>query len=318
MNEQKERTVVFGSGPVGRAVMHELLARGYQVRIVNRTGKLDVPEGVEPVPGDASNVAFAREACKGAGVVYDCLNAPYTQWPELFPLLQAGVLEGAASAGAKLVVVENVYMYGSTHGRPITEDLPYSAGTRKGRTRAKMAQELLAAHQSGKVRVAIGRASDFFGPGALQSSMGERVFRPALNGKAAQVLGNANLLHTYTYVPDIARGLVTLGEYDEAFGQAWHLPSSQTVTTREFIDMIFSEIGYAPRIQAVPNLVLRSLALFNPMLREVAEMLYEFEEPFVVDSSRFEQVFGNHATPLREAIHTTVEWFRKEDGLQQA
>lgn len=312
MSESKKLSVVFGTGPIGRSVMSELLARGYQVRIANRSGKLDAPEGVELVQGDASDAAFTREACKGAEVVYNCLNAPYTQWPELFPPLQAGVLKGAASAGAKLVVMENVYMYGDTHGKPITEDLPYTATTRKGRVRAEMAQELLAAHRSGKVRVAIGRASDFFGPGALQSAVGERVFRPALTGKAAQVVGNVDLLHTYTYVPDIGKGLVMLGEHDEAFGQAWHLPGAQTVTTREFINMIFRETGYPPRIQSVPRLVLRTLALFNPLMREVAEMLYEFEEPFIVDHSRFEQAFGNHATPLREAIYTTVEWFRKE------
>jgi nucleoside-diphosphate-sugar epimerase len=312
MNDSKKLSVVFGTGPIGHAVMHELLAGGSRVRIVNRSGKLDTPEGVELFQGDATDSAFTCEACKGADVVYNCLNAPYTQWPELFPPLQAGVLEGAAAAGAKLVVMENVYMYGPTHGKPITEDLPYAATTRKGRVRSKMAQELLAAHRSGKVRVAIGRASDFFGPGALQSAMGERVFRPTLTGKAAQVVGNANLLHTYTYVPDIGKGLVILGENDEAPGQVWHLPGTQTVTTREFINMIYSETGYPPRIQSVPTFVLRTLALFNPVLREVAEMLYEFEEPFVVDHSRFEQTFGNHSTPLREAIHTTVEWFRKE------
>jgi nucleoside-diphosphate-sugar epimerase len=122
------------------------------------------------------------------------------------------------------------------------------------------------------------------------------------------------VLHTYTYVPDIGKGLVILSEHDEAFGQAWHLPSAQTLTTREFINMIYAETGHSPRIQAVPNIVLKGLALFNPMVREVAEMLYEFEEPFVVDHTRFEQAFGNHATPLKEAIHTTVEWYRRYNG----
>lgn len=311
MSNSGELHVVFGSGPIGSAVMNELLTRGHKVRIVNRNAKINILESVELVQGDATNPAFTREVCKEATVVYNCANAPYTRWPELFPPLQAGILEGAASTGAKLVSMENVYMFGPTQGKPLTEDLPYAATTRKGRVRAQMAQDLLAAHGSGKVRVAIGRASDFFGPCALTSAAGERVFLPALSGKASQVVGNPNLLHTYTYVPDIGKGLVILGERDEASGQAWHLPGSQTVTTRQFIEMIFAETGYPARIQAVPNLILKTLALFNPMLREVAEMLYEFEEPFIVDHSRFERTFGNHATPLQEAIHTTVEWFRK-------
>ncbi len=311
MSHAEELHVIFGSGPIGSAVMSELLTRGYNVRMVNRHTKMNVPEGVVLVQGDATDPAFTMDACKDATVVYDCTTPPYTQWPELFPPLQAGIVEGAASTGAKLVSMENVYMYGPTHGKPLTEDLPYAATTRKGRVRAHMAEDLLAAHRSGKVRVAIGRASDFFGPNALVSSAGERVFLPALSGKASQVVGNANLPHTYTYVPDIGKGLVILGERDEALGQAWHLPSAQTVTTRQFIEMIFSETGYPARIQAVPNLILKTLALFNPTMREVAEMLYEFDEPFIVDSSRFERTFGNHATPLQEAIHTTVEWFRK-------
>jgi nucleoside-diphosphate-sugar epimerase len=311
MNTFGELHVIFGSGPIGRAVMCELLARGRHIRIVNRQASIDVPDGVELVHGDATNPEHTREVCQGATVVYNCTNPPYTKWPEMFPPLQAGILEGATSAGAKLISMENVYMYGPTGGKPLTEDMPYAATTRKGRVRAQMARELFTAHQSGKVRVAIGRASDFFGPDAFASTAGDRVFLPPLSGKAAQVVGNPDLLHTYTYVPDIGKGLVILGERDEALGQAWHLPSAQTVTTRQFIDMIFAETGYPARVQAVPNLLLKTLAVFNPMMREVAEMLYEFEEPFIVDHTRFVQAFGNDATPLQEAISATVEWFRK-------
>jgi nucleoside-diphosphate-sugar epimerase len=279
--------------------------------MVNRQASINVPESVEMLHGDATNPEYTREACKGAIVVYNCTNPPYTKWPEMFPPLQTGILEGAASADAKLISMENVYMYGPTGGKPLTEDLPYAATTRKGRVRAQMARDLLAAHQSGKVRVAIGRASDFFGPYALASTAGDRMFLPPLGGKAVQIVGNPDLLHTYTYVPDIGKGLVILGERDEALGQAWHLPSAQTITTRQFIEMIFTETDYPARIQAIPNLLLKTLAVFNPMMREVAEMLYEFEEPFIVDDTRFVQSFGNNVTPLHEAISATVEWFRK-------
>ena len=311
MNISGELHVIFGSGPIGRAVMSELLSRGHRVRMVNRQASIKVPESVELVHGDATNPEYTREVCKGAVVVYNCTNPPYTKWPEMFPPLQTGILEGAASSGAKLISIENVYMYGPTGGKPLTEDLPYAATTRKGRVRAQMARELLAAHQSGKVRVAIGRASDFFGPYALASAAGDRMFLPPLSGKAAQIVGNPDLLHTYTYIPDIGKGLVILGERDEAPGQAWHLPSAQTISTRQFIEMIFTETGYPARVQAIPNLLLKTLAVFNPMMREVAEMLYEFEEPFIVDGTRFVHSFGNTTTPLHDAISATVEWFRK-------
>jgi nucleoside-diphosphate-sugar epimerase len=312
MTDNGQLHVVFGTGPVGMAVMDELVSKGERVRMVNSSGTASVPHGVEVVGGDATDEAFAREASEGASVVYFALNPPYTQWPELFPRLQAGVLEGAARAGAKLIAMENLYMYGPTDGRPITEDLPYAANTRKGTVRAMMSQELMEAHKSGRVRVAIGRASDFFGPRALASAAGEQVFGRAVEGKSAQVAGDPDQPHTYTYAPDIGRGLVILGEREEALGQAWHLPSPETLTTRRFVEMIFEEVGKPARLQAAPKIVLRALGLFNPPLRETIEMLYEFEEPFIVDDSRFERAFGEHATPLREAIQRTVRWYREE------
>src|SRR5919108_4026782 len=196
--------------------MSELVAKGKRVRIVSRSGKIAAPSGVEAAAADATDPSATRACCAGASVVYNCTNAPYTAWPEQFPPLQAGVLAGAVAAGAKLVVMENMYMYGPTDGRPLTEDLPYAATSRKGRTRARMAEELLAAHASGTLRVAIGRASDFFGPGVRSSAAGEQIFARGVAGKAAQVIGDPDMPHSYTYVPDIGKGLVILGERDEA------------------------------------------------------------------------------------------------------
>jgi nucleoside-diphosphate-sugar epimerase len=312
MTDNGELHVVFGTGAVGMSVMDELGGRGKRVRMVNRSGGARVPDGVEVVGGDATDEVFAREASEGASVVYFALNPPYDKWPELFPPLQAGVLEGAASAGAKLVAMENLYMYGPTDGRPLTEDLPHAPNTRKGAVRAMMSEELMEAHSSGKVRLAIGRASDAFGPRVLVSAAGEQVFGRVVEGKSAQLAGDPDQPHTYTYVPDIGRGLAILGEREEALGQAWHLPSPETLTTRRFVELIFEEVGKPARIQAAPKIVLGAIGLFNAGIRETIEMLYEFEEPFVVDHSKFEEAFGEQATPLREAIWGTVRWYREE------
>jgi nucleoside-diphosphate-sugar epimerase len=295
---------------VGRAVLRSLLARGRTVRVASRSGVSDAPAGVTALAGDATDVAFTREACAGASVVYNCLNAPYNKWPEQFPPLQAGVLEGAAAAGAKLIVMENVYMYGPTGGRPLTEDLPYNATTRKGEARARMAEQLMEEHRAGKVRVAIGRASDFFGPGVTESSLGDRVFPQAIAGKPVQVIGDPSLSHSYTYMEDIGRGLVTLGERDEALGRAWHLPTPPAVSTQRIVEMIAEAAGSTPKVTRVPRLVLRGLGLVNPMVRELVEMLYEFEEPFIVDDSAFRATFGGEAAQLPQAIRETVAWYR--------
>ena len=306
-----ELHVVFGTGPVGLAVADELSKRGNKrVRMVNRSGRAAAPKGVEVVGGDATDKAFSREASAGAAVVYFALNPPYHRWPELFPSLQDGVLEGAAWAGAKLVAMENVYMYGPTGGRTLTEDLPHAAETRKGKVRARMSRELFAAHEAGKVRATAGRASDFFGPRVADSAAGETVFGRAVAGKAAQVAGSPDLPHTYTYAPDIGKGLVTLGEREEALGRAWHLPSPETVSTRRFVEMVFEAAGGELKVQRAPRILFRAMGLFNPAMREMVEMLYEFEEPFVVDHSAFAEAFGDHATPLGEAIRETVRWYR--------
>jgi nucleoside-diphosphate-sugar epimerase len=302
--------VVFGTGPVGLATVDLLVDRGHRVRAVNRSGQAEVPKGVEVVGGDATDPAFSTHAARGAAVVYQCLNPPYTRWPEMFPPLQAGVVEGAAAAEAKLVVMENLYMYGPTKGAPLTEDLPYLATGPKGKTRAKMAQDLLEAHRAGRVRVAIGRSSDYFGPRGLLSSMGERVFYPALIGKKAQVIGDPDQLHTYSYIPDIAKGLITLGERDEADGDVWHLPNASSLTTRQFIAQVHAAAGTQPGIQVMSRFTVSLVGLINGTIRELKEMLYEFEEPFVVDSRKFESVFGDQFTLLSEAIPTTVDWFR--------
>lgn len=311
MNASGELHVVFGTGPVGMAVMDELVRKGKRVRVVNRTGEAEAPESVEVLGGNAADPSFARRASEGATVVYNCLSPPYHRWPELLPPLHEAVLEGAATAGARLVVMENVYMYGPTGGRPMTEDLPFAATTRKGATRAKVSRELFEAHESGKVRVATGRASDFFGPRTLFSAAGLQVFGRAVAGKSAQVVGDPDQFHTYTYIPDIGRCLVILGDREEALGQAWHLPSPETVTTRRFVEMIFEEAGREPRIQKAPKILLGVAGIFNPAMREQIEMLYEFEEPFVLDDTRFRRTFGEQPTPLREAIRDTVQWYRE-------
>ena len=312
MSDNGELHVVFGTGAVGMAVMEELVRRRRRIRMINRSSRARVPHGVEVVGGDVTDEGFAREASEGASVVYFTLSPPYDKWPELFPRLQAGVLEGAANAGAKLIAMENLYLYGPPGGRPITEDLPYAASTRKGRVRARMSEELMEVHTSGRVRVAVGRASDFFGPRGLTSTAGEQVFGRAVKGKSAQVIGDPDQPHTYTYLPDIGKGLVILGEREEALGRAWHLPSPETLTTRQFVEMIFEEVDKPARIQAAPKILLRAMGLFNPGMRELIEMLYEFEEPFVVDHSNFEQAFGEQATPLKEAIGETVRWYRSK------
>jgi nucleoside-diphosphate-sugar epimerase len=172
-----------------------------------------------------------------------------------------------------------------------------------------LTQELLSAAEAGRVRIAIGRASDFFGAGVTESTLGERVFANALAGKRADFLGNPGLPHSCSYVPDSAAGLATLGTDDRAANGVWHLPGPETVTTRQILALIAEQVGHPVAVRSMPKLLVRTLGLVNPMMRELAEMAYEFEEPFVLDTSKYQLTFGAPGTPLAAAIPTTIAWY---------
>ena len=305
--------VVVGAGAVGRAVVDELVGRGLPVRVVARHAVVGLPAEVEAVEADITDVDAARRALTGAAVVYHAAAARYDRWPALLPELMRGVLAGASAARARVVYADNLYAYGPVDG-PLTEDLPARAVGRNGRVRAALAAQVLEAHAAGTVRATIGRASDYFGPRGRQSTAGERLFESVLAGKSAQLLGDPDAPHTFTYLPDFARGLVTLGTRDEALGEIWHLPSAETLSTADFVRLVFEAAGRPPKISVLPSPVLSLLALVSPMLRAVREQQYQRESPWIVDHSKFAAAFGAEVTPHPVAIRATLDWFTREAG----
>jgi len=305
---QRNANVVFGAGPLGLAVAGRLMSSGQRVRLVNRSGKADAPKGVEVVAADVTDPAAARSVCEGAAIVFHCASGPYGRWTQTLPPIMNGIIEGAAAAGATLVYGDNLYMYGPVDG-PIREDLPNRPIGPNTRVRAEVATSLMSAHAAGKVRATIGRASDFYGPRARQSKVGDGVFARALAGKPAQTVGNPDALHTYTFIEDFAAGLVTLAHQDEALGEVWHIPSAETVTTRTFIEMVFEQVRRPARLQTVPRPMISLLGIFIPPMRAVKETLYQSERPWVVDHSKFARAFGSRPTPPEQAIAETLAWF---------
>ena len=305
--------VILGTGQLGLAVMDALAARGGPVTAVNRSGTVGepLPDGVSVRQADLSDPDSVESVARGAEVVFFCAVPPYTDWTEQFPPLAQSVIEGVGRTGARLIFGDNPYMYGPTGGAPIREDLPYAATGGKGRTRAQVANMLLDAHKSGQVQVAIGRASDFFGPRVTGSALGERVFGSALEGKTVDVLGNIDLPHTYTYIRDFADALITLSTNEEALGQAWHVPDAKTTTTRQWLDMIGEQVGHPLKTRSAGKWMITVLGLFNPEIREMKELTYEFVEPYVVDDSKFRQAFGGEATEPSRAIEETLDWYRQ-------
>jgi nucleoside-diphosphate-sugar epimerase len=261
------------------------------------------------VAADVSDPAEARRAFEGSDVVYQCAAPRYSQWPALLPGLMHGAIEGAAAAGARIVYGDNLYAYGRVSGL-ITEDMPDRPIGANGRVRAAVAELLLKAHADARLRAVIGRGSDFFGPHALNSTVGVRVFGRMIAGKAAQVLGNPDVPHTVTFIDDFASALITLGSHGESFGEIWHVPSAETVTVRRFVGLIAEQVHGPARPRRTPSWLLAVGGLFNPDIRAVHEVLYQSENPWIVDHTKFERAFGATPTSHPHAIAGTLDWFR--------
>jgi nucleoside-diphosphate-sugar epimerase len=242
--------------------------------------------------------------------VYHAAQPPYAEWVGNFERLNASVGDATAAAGARLVFADNLYMYGPG-ASPMTETTPQRATDRKGAQRIRLAADLLARHARGDLEVAIGRSSDYFGPHGENTGVGERVFGAALQGKAAGALGRTDVPHSLSYLPDLARAMVILGDRDEAAGRAWHLPVTDPMTVRAFLDRVYAALGTPVKIQLAGPTMVKVLGLFVPVMREVGVVLYQWQEPWVSDWSAFETAFGPfERTPLDEAIATTLDWWR--------
>jgi nucleoside-diphosphate-sugar epimerase len=310
----EELHVLLGAGPVGTWTARALVRDGKRVRVVSRSGGRNdlMPAEADMVAADVSDASGAAEAVEGATTVYQALNAPYHKWPEFFPPLQRSVLDAAAMAGARYVSVENLYVYGEPDG-PMTEASPLAADTKKGRVRAEMAEEVTAAHQRGDVRVAILRSSDYYGPGVTNSVFSARVFGPALAGKPAQIIGGADVPHSFAYIEDVGDSLAVIGTRDEALGHVWHTPHAPAQTQRDIVGMISEKLGTPVGIRVLGPGMMRLGGLFIPEAREGVEMLYQTQEPFVADSSKTQETFGLQPTPLETGIGRTLDWYRAQE-----
>jgi nucleoside-diphosphate-sugar epimerase len=306
--------VIFGTGPVGCWTARSLRALDIPVRAVNRTGHRPelMPDDVEIAAADASSPMEAITVAQGAAVIYQALNPPYHRWHQLFPALQTAVVASAIDTGARYVSIENLYMYDAS--TTMCEESPIVPRSRKGKLRARMAEEVMAAHRKGDIRATALRSSDYYGPGVLDSSFGDRVIGSLVTGRKAQVVGSAGLPHSFAYIEDVGRAAATLGTHENANGNIWIAPHAPARTQGEMVEMACRVLATGPRIAVVSPMMMRLAGLFVPGARASVEMMYEFTQPFVVDSARFQQTYVVEPTPLETGIERTVEWYRKQVG----
>lgn len=293
--------VIVGAGPVGTGVATLLAAEGEQVRLVTRSGSGPSHPAIERVAANAADAARLRDLTRGAVALYNCANPPYHRWREEWPPMSAAMIEAAKANGAVLAITGNLYVYGLVDG-PMTEQTPLAATTRKGRVRIRMWQDALAAG----IPVTEVRGSDYIGPGA--ASVFSAVLMPAMaKGATARIPANIDLPHTFTYTLDVARTLIATARDERAWGRAWHVPSNPPVTIRSLAQRFFEVTGQpAVKVTALPRWLPRLAAPFNPWVRELVEMDYQFHHPFVLDSSATTRTFGLTATPMDEALGSVL------------
>jgi len=297
--------VVVGAGPIGSTVARLLADEGHAVRVVTRGGAGPVHPAVERIAADATDTARLTGLTRGAEALYNCANPPYHRWAELWPPLAASLLATAEATGAVLATMGNLYGYGPV-AAPMTEELPLAATTVKGRVRAQMWRDALAAHAAGRARVTEARGSDYLGAGA-RSMVSELVLPAVRAGRPVRVPADVDVPHTFTYTGDAARLLVAIAGDERAWGRPWHVPSAPPTTLRALVARAAELAGVpAPALRRIPRWQLNLASVFSPQIRAFREVAYQFYRPFVLDSTRAETTFGLTATPLDTALRAAV------------
>ena len=303
--------LVIGSGPVGAGIAQQLAAQGHSVTVVTRSGTGPIEPSITLAKADATDAAALSRHAEGAATIFNCANPPYHRWGADWPPMHRAIMTAAERTGAVIVMMDNLYGFGAGRPMPMRPNDPLLATGEKGGVRARMANELLEAHAAGRLRATLARASDFYGPGVIDSSLGERVVPRVIAGKKVSVLGRVDVPHSVSYMPDVISTMVTIGSDERAWGSAWHVPSAPAVSQREAVEALAAAAGTTAKVGSVPRVALTLGGLFNPSLRALKEVLYQFDEPWVIDASHTEQTFGLAATPLAEGAAATVEWWRQ-------
>lgn len=310
------QTIIGSGGTIGIPLAKELPKFTNRTRLVSRHPK-KVNETDELFSLDVKDLDQIDKAVSGSEVVYVTIGFDYklSVWQHTWPPFMQAVIKACEAHGAKLVFFDNVYMYAKTAIPHMTEDSPIEPPSKKGAVRKQLHQMIMGEIESGRLTALIARSADFYGPDTDKSVLAETAAKNLLKGKKAQVFGDVTKIHTYTFTPDAGKATALLGNTADAYNQVWHLPTTkERLTTKQWIELIAGEIPAEPKIQKVPTLMLRMLGLFNPLIREFPEMLYQNETDYVFDSSKFEKRFGITATAPGEGVKEMMDYLKRMNG----
>ncbi|MBL0273084.1 MAG: NAD-dependent epimerase/dehydratase family protein [Chitinophagaceae bacterium] len=303
------QTILGSGGAIGIPLAKELKNYTNQIRLVSRNPK-KVNDTDELFPADVNDLSQIDKAIAGSEVVYVVIGFEYKLgvWQKTWPPFLKAVIDACKTHNTKLVFFDNVYMYAQSSIPHMTEDAPIQPPSKKGAIRKQLHEMIMNEVAQHTLTALIARAADFYGPDNKNSGLNMMVVDNLLKGKKAQAFGNINKIHNYTYTPDAAKATALLGNTMDAYNQVWHVPTTkEKLTTQQWIQLIADELNVAPKIQRIPVWMIHMLGLFIPVMKEFPEMMYQYEQDYFFDSSKFEKRFGIEATSPKEGIRNLVE-----------
>ena len=302
------QTILGANGTIGSLLAGELIKYTDRIRLVSRNPK-KVNETDELFPADLTEPGLIEKAVAGSEVVYLMVGLEYNLkvWLQNWPVIMRGTIDACIKHNAKLVFFDNVYMYDINAIAHMTENSPINPPSKKGKVRSQVAEMLLSAIQSGKLTGLIARSADFYGPNNDKSFLIEVVYKNIKKGKKPNWFINADKKHSFTYTPDAAKATALLGNTADAYGQVWHLPTDKNaITGKDMISLFTKEMNVADKLFILPAWLLKLLGIFIPLMKEMPEMMYQYDRDYFFDSSKFDQRFSFSTTTYQQGVKDTI------------
>ncbi len=303
------QTILGANGTIGSVLAKELKAYTNQIRLVSRNPK-KVNETDELFPADLSDASQVEKAIEGSEVVYLLVGFDYNikVWQDKWPKLMRATIDACINHKAKLVFFDNVYLYDINAIPHMTENSVINPPSKKGAVRKEIADMLLNEVKSGKLTALIARSADFYGPNNDKSFLLDMVYKNIKKGKKPNWFINANKKHSFTYTPDAAKATALLGNTADAYNQVWHLPTDKNALTgKEIIALFAKEMNVESKVSILPMWLLKILGLFIPIMKEMPEMMYQYDRDYFFDSSKFDKRFNFKTTSYKEGVKLTIE-----------
>jgi nucleoside-diphosphate-sugar epimerase len=303
------QTILGANGTIGKVLAQELVKYTDKIRLVSRN-PVRINESDELFPADLNDTTMVEKAIEGSEVVYLVVGLEYKLkvWEDKWPKLVRAVIDACVKYHSRLVFFDNVYMYDISAIPHMTEDSPLNPPSRKGLVRKQLAEMIMEEVREGKLLALIARSADFYGPDNQNSFVTAMVYNNLKKGKAANWFMNANRKHSFTYTPDAAKATALLGNTSDAFNQVWHLPTDKNALTgRQMVELFSKEMMVKNKVSVLPMWMLKILGLFIPLLREMPEMMYQYDRDYFFDSEKFEKRFNVKPTSYQEGVKITVQ-----------